>query len=88
MFQWLENLGYDSNFIPTRSKNFMLCIHSNHEVEVSMEDTLQTDIEERTNLLLINKFGHTYTKTEDYVVKYSFSDKVMCYSYAVTNTST
>ena len=66
----------------------MLCIHSDHEIEVTVEDTLKTDIEDRTNLLLIKKFGQTYKKTIDYVLKYSLSDKIMAYSYAVENIST
>ena len=90
MFQWLENLGYDHNFVPNRSKSFMLCIHSSSQIDVTLEDTLKTDLEQRTNLLIIKKFGQemkTHSAATDYILRYSLSDKIMAHSYAVQNLS-
>lgn len=57
VWQWLENLGYDRDLYSVRSRCFMLTCHSAHEVSVTVRDAVQTDLDTRTNLLVIDKFG-------------------------------
>jgi hypothetical protein len=56
-WQWLENLGYDRDLYSVRSRCFMLTCHSAAEVSLTVRDAVQTDLDSRTNLLVIDKFG-------------------------------
>jgi len=40
-----------------RSRCFILTFHSAIEVSVTVRDAIQTDLDARTNLLVIDKFG-------------------------------
>jgi hypothetical protein len=40
MFEWLENLGYDSNLHPVRSRNYVLSLHSVHPIDLKVQDAL------------------------------------------------
>ena len=57
MFELLENLGYDKELYPTRSRCFVLTFHSSSELTVTVRDAIQTDLDTRTNLLILDKFG-------------------------------
>ena len=57
MFEWFENLGYDSDLYPIRSRCFVLSFHSNEEIDLKVRDAIQTDLDARTNLLIAEKFG-------------------------------
>ena len=63
MFQWLENLGYDRDLYSVRSRTFVLSVHSEKDVEVNVRDAVQTDIDQRTTLLVIEKFGQEIKKS-------------------------
>ena len=54
---WLQNLGYDSELYPLRSRCFMLTFHSDQSVAVSVRDALNTDLNSKTNLLILKNFG-------------------------------
>lgn len=87
MFEWLENLGYNRNLFPTRSRNFVLTIHSDTELPVTVQDATQTDLDTRTTLLIIEKFGQELKKSKSgYRLLYTFSDKVSGFTYAIQNT--
>ena len=87
MFQWLENLGYDRDLYSVRSRTFVLSVHSEKDVEVNVRDAVQTDIDQRTTLLVIEKFGQEIKKSKSgYRLLYTFSDKIYGYSYAIQNT--
>ena len=34
MFEWFENLGYDSDLYPIRSRCFVISLHSSDEIEL------------------------------------------------------
>ena len=53
----LENLGYDRDLCSVRSRCFVLTLHSSSEVAVTVRDAVQTDLDTRTNLLIIEKYG-------------------------------
>jgi len=55
--QWLENLGYDQDLYSIRSRCFILTLHAEQELSVTVRDAVQTDLDTRTNLLIIEKFG-------------------------------
>lgn len=57
VWQWLENLGYDRELYSIRSRCFVLTLHSTSEVAVTVRDAVQTDLDTRTNLLIIEKYG-------------------------------
>ena len=57
MFQWLEALGDDQDLYSIKSRCFMLTFHSNVDLSVSVRDAIQTDLDTRTNLLTVDRFG-------------------------------
>jgi hypothetical protein len=57
MFKWLQDLGYDRSLFPTRSRLFVLTIHSEKKLPLTVRDAMQTDLDARTSLLIMNKFG-------------------------------
>jgi hypothetical protein len=57
MFGMLENLGYDADLYPIRSRCFMMTFHSASELTTTVRDAVQTDLDTRTNLLILDKFG-------------------------------
>ena len=58
IYKWLENLGYDTDLNPVRSRLFVLSIHSiGKPIQVDVRDAVATDLDVRTNLLVIEKFG-------------------------------
>ena len=84
MYKWLEDLGYDRYLFPTRSRLFVLTIHSEKYVPLIVQDAMLTDLDARTNLLVIEKFGQTMKRSKTgYNLLYTFSDKIFGYSYAV-----
>jgi hypothetical protein len=83
--QWLENLGYDNDLFSIRSRNFVLSVHSNNPLDFTLRDAVQTDLDNRANVLISHKFGYVTKTTETYDVYYTFSEQVMAYSYCVRN---
>jgi hypothetical protein len=83
MWIWLENLGYDRDLYSVRSRCFMLTLHSEIELSMTVRDAIQTDLDARTNLLVIDRFGQELEAKKGYKVIYTFSEQVHAYSYAV-----
>jgi hypothetical protein len=60
MFQWLSKLGYEpvnGSFFSERSRVFVMTLHSEHQVQLVVNDSLQNDIEFKTNELIIKEYG-------------------------------
>jgi len=57
MFKWLDKLGYDQDLYSIKSRCFMLTFHSTVDLSVSVRDAIQTDLDTRTNLLVVDRFG-------------------------------
>ena len=57
MFEWLAALGYDLDLYSVKSRCFMLTFHSTIDLSVSVRDAIQTDLDTRTNLLVVDRFG-------------------------------
>ena len=57
IWDWLENLGYKANLCPIRSRTFVVSFHSNNKLSVSVKDSMLTDLDNKTNSLIIEKFG-------------------------------
>lgn len=85
IFDWFENLGYDSDLYPIRSRCFVLSLHSSSEVDLQVRDAIQTDLDARTNLLIAEKFGQFLEQKPAYDIIYTFSEQILAYSYFVTN---
>ena len=76
-------MGYDRDLYSIRSRVFILSMHSATEVSVTVRDAVQTDLDQRTNLLVIDKFGQELENKKGYKLLYTFSEQVHAYSYAV-----
>lgn len=85
MYEWLENLGYDSELNSVRSRLFVLSLHSIEPINLKILDALQTDIDTQTNLLIVEKFGQLKIKKAEYEILYTFSEQIVGVSYFVTN---
>ena len=57
IWNWLENLGYDYELYPLRSRCFMLTFHSDNQIAVSVRDALNTDLNFKANKILLRTFG-------------------------------
>ena len=64
-----------------------MSIHSDHPVNITVQDAVQTDLDQRTSLLVMEKFGHELKKSKSgkYRLLYTFSDKIFGYTYAIQN---
>ena len=86
MYDWLYNLGFDNQLFPVRSRLFTLTIHSSELLECKVKDAVQTDLDQRASLLVVEKFGQEIKKSEKgYRVLYTVSDKIFGYTYAIQN---
>jgi len=85
IFEWFENLGYDRDLYPIRSRCFVLSLHSSNELDLQVRDAIQTDLDARTNLLIAEKFGQFLEQKPAYDILYTFSEQILAYSYFVTN---
>jgi hypothetical protein len=54
---WLDNLGYDNELYPLRSRCFMITFHSSNPISVSVRDALKTDLNNKVNKILLKSFG-------------------------------
>ena len=50
-----------------------------------MRDAVQTDLDARTNLLIIDRYGQELENKKGYKLLYTYSEQVHAYSYAVQN---
>jgi len=78
-------LGYDKDLYSLRSRCFMMTFHSASELTTTVRDAIQTDLDMRTNLLILDKFGQDLESDSKYRIIYTFSEQVIAYSYAVQN---
>ena len=83
MFKWLDALGYDQDLYSIKSRCFMLTFHSTVDLSVSVRDAIQTDLDTRANLLIIDRFGQELEAKQAYRILYTFSEQILAYSYAV-----
>lgn len=57
IYGWLENLGYDRSLYSIRSRCFLLNIHSSSEVAVVVRDAIQSDLDNKSNAMIIERWG-------------------------------
>jgi hypothetical protein len=50
-------LGYDKDLISTRSRCFIITLHTDTDISVTVRDAIQTDLDNRSNIMLIRKYG-------------------------------
>ena len=74
MFKWLDALGYDQDLYSIKSRCFMLTFHSTVDLSVSVRDAIQTDLDTRANLLIIDRFGQELEAKQAYRILYTFSE--------------
>ena len=73
VWKWIISLGYDRDLTPVRSKTFMLSFHSDVELAVSVKDSVPTDLDNKTNALIIERFGQEAENKKGVKVLFSFS---------------
>lgn len=73
VWEWLENLGYDKDLHPMRSRTFVVSFHSDAELAVTVKDAVPTDIDSKTNALIIERFGQESENKRGVKVLYTFS---------------
>mmetsp|Transcript_33587 Transcript_33587/g.38165 ORF Transcript_33587/g.38165 Transcript_33587/m.38165 type:complete len:826 (+) Transcript_33587:44-2521(+) len=83
--KWLEELGYDQDLYSVRSRSFILTMHSEHELSVIVRDAVQTDLDNRTNCLLIEKYGKELEMRRGVRAFNALSREVHAYSYGIIN---
>ncbi len=94
IWQWLELLGYDRDFYSVRSRILTMNFHSRileigaGSVEVRVRDAVGTDIDNRTNEMILEQFGTEEETTDNYKVLHYYSPTTFCFTYGVKNTST
>lgn len=85
IFGWLENLGYDQDLYSTRSRCFVLTMHSESELAVTVRDAVQTDLDNRCNIAILTTYGQELDKTPNLKALYTFSEQINAYSYGILN---
>ena len=79
MWIWLEKLGYDRDLYSLRSRLFSINFHSRileiggGSVEVRVRDAVPTDIDNRTNEMILEKEVSKEDQGEGYEVVSHFS---------------
>ena len=86
IFGWLENLGYDEDLYSVRSRCFVLTLHSEIELAVTVRDAVQTDLDNRWNIAILAEYGQELDRKPSYKALYTFSEQIHAYSYGVLNT--
>ncbi len=86
----IKNLGYDRTLFSRRSRVFMLSIHSDELIKLSVKDALKDNIDFVVNKLLIRKYGKSIHDDDKKNKKnvdafYYFNKNIHCYSYGVYN---
>jgi calpain-15 len=85
VWSWLDALGYDRELYSVRSRCFILTLHSERELAVTVRDEVQTDLDNRVNVLLIERHGLELDNKKGVRSLYHFSPKTHSYSYGVVN---
>ena len=60
MKAWMGKLGYqivNNKLVSERSRMFVMTIHSEYQVQMTVHDSLLSDIEFKSNELIIKEFG-------------------------------
>ena len=52
-----EELGYSKTLHPIRSRSFVLAFHTEGELSVVVRDAVQTDLDNKTNCLILEQIG-------------------------------
>jgi hypothetical protein len=65
----------------------MMTFHSSHELSVSVRDAVNTDLDTRANLLIMQQFGQELKANDLYRILYTYSEQILAFSYAVENLS-
>lgn len=85
VFGWFEALGYDRELYSTRSRCFILTLHSIEELSVTVRDAIQTDIDNRGNVILLEKQGAELDNKNGVCCLFMESKAVHAYSYGIRN---
>eukprot|EP00340_Litonotus_pictus_P004981 CAMPEP_0170517410 /NCGR_PEP_ID=MMETSP0209-20121228/3415_1 /TAXON_ID=665100 ORGANISM="Litonotus pictus, Strain P1" /NCGR_SAMPLE_ID=MMETSP0209 /ASSEMBLY_ACC=CAM_ASM_000301 /LENGTH=788 /DNA_ID=CAMNT_0010802657 /DNA_START=138 /DNA_END=2504 /DNA_ORIENTATION=+ len=88
IWSWLENLGYDQGLYPLRSRCFMLTFHSDNALAVAVRDALNTDLNNKTNKLILKSQGEEKkSSTSSEITALEFCSKTNVISVGVQNRS-
>ena len=75
IWMWLDNLGYDQGLYPLRSRCFMLTFHSDNPLAVAVRDALNTDLNNKTNKLILKSLGEEKKSNNNEITSLEFCSK-------------
>jgi calpain-15 len=85
IWSWMDSLGYDRDLYSVKSRTFLLTLHSDIELSVVVRDAVATELDPRTNILLIEKFGKELEYKTGVRCFFQFNKDVHAYSYGILN---
>jgi len=53
----MQNLGYDKDLYPMKSRNYVLSIHSDNALKIDAKDCLNNDLNYQVNNMILKIFG-------------------------------
>ena len=53
----MQNLGYDKDLYPMKSRNYVLSIHSDNALKIDAKDCLINDLNYQVNNMILKIFG-------------------------------
>jgi len=80
--------SYYSQVFPVDETFYLKILKSENEVNVTVRDAIQTDLDTRANILLIQKFGVNMEVKKGIRAFYVFHKDAHAYSYGVINDQT
>lgn len=91
IWEWLEKMGYDRDLFSVRSRVFTMTFHSRSlegesHLEVRVRDAIGTDIDNRTNEMILEKHGQQEEAGDGYQVLVYNSKPTLSYTYGIKNT--
>ena len=86
-------MGYDRDLYSVRSRIFTMTFHSRSlegesHLEVRVRDAIGTDIDNRTNEMILEKHGEQEEAGDGYEVLVYNSKPTLSYTYGIKNTGT
>jgi len=83
--RWLDSLGYNQELYGTRSRSFVTTFHCETELSIVVSDTVQTDLDNKANILILEKVGSDLENRKGVRLVYYADQGVDTFSYGILN---
>ena len=71
-----KQLGYDQHYFNNSQRNFGIQIYSEKPIEMVVRDCLVTDLDIRTNLIIVSKYGKEFEVPKGIRAYYTFHQQI------------